>query len=105
MSEYVIVAETSALALSVAGMLKEIITILAAIWFWNDRITIVNGLGFAISIIGLALFNYFKFRRSWEDAKNAKCEQNCSKSSRENESSRLNIELISTWQENEEMLE
>ena len=45
LAEYAFVKRTSVITLAVAGMAKEIITILLSIVIFGDRITLINGVG------------------------------------------------------------
>jgi hypothetical protein len=47
----------------VAGIIKEMITIVAAVAVFGDHFGWLNGLGLGIAIFGVALFNLYKLRR------------------------------------------
>jgi hypothetical protein len=61
--EYVLVHETSSLTLMVAGICKEILTVLAAIAVFGEHLGAVNGLGLAVTVLGVALFNLYKYSK------------------------------------------
>ena len=63
LAEFVLVAETSAVTFTVAGSLKELLTIFAGIVFFGDKINAVNGAGLCILIIGVVLYNYYKLNK------------------------------------------
>eukprot|EP00045_Choanoeca_perplexa_P017642 m.260624 g.260624 ORF g.260624 m.260624 type:complete len:353 (+) comp17591_c0_seq16:79-1137(+) len=67
LSEFLLVQHTSGLALSVAGIVKEIITILiAVILVPGNDLTPLNVLGLAVSIAGIVYYNRIKLRESEE---------------------------------------
>jgi solute carrier family 35 protein C2 len=61
--EYVLVHETSSLTLMVAGICKEILTVLAAVVVFGERLGAVNGLGLGVTVVGVLLFNLYKYGR------------------------------------------
>ncbi|OEL24416.1 putative sugar phosphate/phosphate translocator [Dichanthelium oligosanthes] len=63
LTEYVLVSVTSAVTVTVAGIVKEAVTILVAVLFFNDPFTWLKGLGLAIIIFGVSLFNLYKYKR------------------------------------------
>nr|CAB3478301.1 unnamed protein product [Digitaria exilis] len=63
LTEYVLVSVTSAVTVTVAGIVKEAVTILVAVLFFNDPFTWLKGLGLAIIIFGVSLFNWYKYKR------------------------------------------
>ncbi|GFR51880.1 hypothetical protein Agub_g14358, partial [Astrephomene gubernaculifera] len=62
-TEYQVIKETSALTFMIAGTVKEVVTVLAAVVVLGDQLTPVNGLGLAVVIAGVLLFNYYKYRK------------------------------------------
>ncbi|AQL00485.1 putative sugar phosphate/phosphate translocator [Zea mays] len=48
---------------TVAGIVKEAVTILVAVLFFNDPFTWLKALGLAIIIFGVSLFNIYKYKR------------------------------------------
>ncbi|KAG8055441.1 hypothetical protein GUJ93_ZPchr0001g31054 [Zizania palustris] len=63
LTEYVLVSVTSAVTVTVAGIVKEAVTILVAVLFFNDPFTWLKGLGLATIIFGVSLFNLYKYHR------------------------------------------
>ncbi|XP_062206867.1 probable sugar phosphate/phosphate translocator At1g06470 [Phragmites australis] len=63
LTEYVLVSVTSAVTVTIAGIVKEAVTILVAVLFFNDPFTWLKGLGLAIIIFGVSLFNVYKYKR------------------------------------------
>jgi len=50
--------------MSIAGIFKEVTTILISTWVFGDHLTPINITGVAITICGIALFTYHKYRKS-----------------------------------------
>ena len=58
--EFQLISITSVVTFTVAGIVKEIITIVLAQWIYKDSISPLEILGLIISIIGISFYNYFK---------------------------------------------
>ncbi|XP_035378197.1 solute carrier family 35 member C2 isoform X3 [Electrophorus electricus] len=54
-SEFLLVSRTSSLTLSIAGIFKEVCTLLLAVGFLGDRMSTVNWLGFVVCLSGISL--------------------------------------------------
>uniref|UniRef100_A0A8C1L191 Sugar phosphate transporter domain-containing protein n=2 Tax=Cyprinus carpio TaxID=7962 RepID=A0A8C1L191_CYPCA len=54
-SEFLLVSRTSSLTLSIAGIFKEVCTLLLAVEFMGDKMSTVNWLGFAVCLSGISL--------------------------------------------------
>ncbi|XP_075772309.1 LOW QUALITY PROTEIN: solute carrier family 35 member C2 [Pelodiscus sinensis] len=54
-SEFLLVSRTSSLTLSIAGIFKEICTLLLATRLLGDRLTLLNWVGFAVCLSGISL--------------------------------------------------
>ncbi|GBF93418.1 sugar phosphate phosphate translocator [Raphidocelis subcapitata] len=63
LAEYEVIKQTSALTFMIAGIVKEILTIIAAVIAFGDPFGWLNGLGLAIAVGGVALFNLYKLRK------------------------------------------
>ncbi|XP_072993910.1 probable sugar phosphate/phosphate translocator At1g06470 isoform X1 [Typha latifolia] len=63
LTEYILVSATSAVTVTIAGMVKEAVTILFAVLFWNDNFTWLKGLGLVIIMLGACLFNWYKYQK------------------------------------------
>ena len=61
--EFELIATTSALTFMVAGVFKEIVTVLLAAAIFGDEFTRLNELGLAVLISGVCLYNYQKWRK------------------------------------------
>ncbi|MCJ8741635.1 hypothetical protein PDJAM_G00072910 [Pangasius djambal] len=54
-SEFLLVSRTSSLTLSIAGIFKEVCTLLLAVEFMGDKMSTVNWLGFVVCLSGISL--------------------------------------------------
>ncbi|KAH9314699.1 hypothetical protein KI387_023326 [Taxus chinensis] len=63
LTEYLLISATSAVTFTVAGIVKEVVTIVVAVFFFHDRFTILKGIGLAIIIVGVCLFNWYKYEK------------------------------------------
>eukprot|EP01135_Chromosphaera_perkinsii_P001923 Nk52_evm72s212 gene=Nk52_evmTU72s212 len=71
-AEFLLVSETSSVTMSVLGICKEIVTILISIIFVGDRVSTLNTVGLVVSIVGLCMYNIYKFRNAWEQMEQEK---------------------------------
>ncbi|GIL83553.1 hypothetical protein Vretimale_10327 [Volvox reticuliferus] len=62
-TEYQVIKETSALVFMIAGTVKEVVTVLAAVIFFGEKLTWINVIGLVIVMVGVLLFNYHKYRK------------------------------------------
>lgn len=60
-SEYWLVNATSSLALSVAGVFKELLTIGGGVILFREHISFLNGLGFVICQLGIFAYIYIRY--------------------------------------------
>lgn len=65
MSEYWLVNATSSLALSVAGVFKELLTIGGGLFFFSERLDLLNVVGFVLCQVGILM--YVKLRYDGKD--------------------------------------
>ncbi|XP_064610471.1 solute carrier family 35 member C2-like [Liolophura sinensis] len=54
-SEFLLVAQTSSLTLSISGIFKEICTLYLAFEFNGDKMSSINGIGLVICLLGIAI--------------------------------------------------
>jgi solute carrier family 35 protein C2 len=59
-AEFKLIASTSVVTFTVAGIVKEILTIAIASVVFNDKITIVKLVGVSISIVGIIMYNWIR---------------------------------------------
>ncbi|UZJ54354.1 hypothetical protein CBS101457_003674 [Exobasidium rhododendri] len=62
LSEFALIQRTSVMTLSVAGIFKEIATILISSSVFGDELTPINVTGLCIALAGIGLYNYLKYR-------------------------------------------
>ena len=85
-TEFALIATTSALTFMVAGVFKEIVTVIVAHLTFGDEFTAINTVGLAVLISGVCLFNYQKYQKlQREAAKEAEKEDGPSTSSGDRE--------------------
>ncbi|KAJ2931307.1 hypothetical protein H1R20_g5842, partial [Candolleomyces eurysporus] len=66
LSEFYILQRTGVVPMSIAGIAKEVSTITISAWFFGDQLTPLNITGVGITVAGIALFTYHKYRKSIE---------------------------------------
>ncbi|KAL0579760.1 hypothetical protein V5O48_002254 [Marasmius crinis-equi] len=64
LSEYYILQRAGVVPMSIAGIAKEVTTITVGAWFFGDQLTPLNITGVAITVCGIILFTYHKYRKS-----------------------------------------
>ncbi|GAA5901752.1 hypothetical protein JCM8208_003576 [Rhodotorula glutinis] len=62
-TEFGLIQRTSVVTLSVAGIFKEVITIFLSTVLFHDQLTPINVSGLCVTIFGIALYNYLKYRQ------------------------------------------
>ncbi|KAI0329222.1 TPT-domain-containing protein [Cubamyces sp. BRFM 1775] len=65
-SEFYIIQRAGVVPMSIAGIAKEVTTIIFAAWFFGDELTPLNITGVAITACGIALYTYHKYKRSMD---------------------------------------
>ncbi|GMH12648.1 hypothetical protein Nepgr_014489 [Nepenthes gracilis] len=63
LTEYVLISVTSAVTMTIAGAVKEALTIIVAVFYFHDEFTRMKGVGLLITMIGVGLFNWFKYQK------------------------------------------
>ncbi|KAL2322596.1 hypothetical protein Fmac_026975 [Flemingia macrophylla] len=61
LTEYVLVSVTSAVTVTIAGVVKEAVTILVAVLYFHDQFTLLKGFGLLTIMVGVSLFNWYKY--------------------------------------------
>jgi len=61
---FLVIAHTSALTFNIAGNFKVIFSIVISVLIFKNKISIVNGLGCAIAIVGVIYYNQIKMELS-----------------------------------------
>lgn len=62
LAEFALIKRTSVVTLSVAGIFKEVLTIALASSVFGDELTPINVTGLCITLLGIGLYNYLKYR-------------------------------------------
>ncbi|KAI9230633.1 MAG: triose phosphate transporter [Piptocephalis tieghemiana] len=68
-SEFEVIRRVGVVTLSVAGIFKEVITILVSTWFFGDSLHALNIIGLIITLIGIGMYNWLKMRAVGEQDK------------------------------------
>ncbi|KAL9680093.1 hypothetical protein QQ045_017969 [Rhodiola kirilowii] len=63
LTEFILVSMTSAVTVTIAGVVKEAVTILVAVLYLHDQFTWLKGLGLFVIMIGVSLFNWYKYNK------------------------------------------
>ncbi|KAF9564763.1 triose phosphate transporter, partial [Agrocybe pediades] len=66
LSEFYIIQRAGVVPMSIAGIGKEVSTIIISSWFFGDKLTLLNAVGVAITVCGIGLFTHHKYRKSIE---------------------------------------
>ncbi|KAL3651328.1 hypothetical protein CASFOL_004330 [Castilleja foliolosa] len=61
LTEYILVSVTSAVTVTIAGVVKEAVTILVAVLYFHDEFTWLKGVGLLTIMVGVSLFNWYKY--------------------------------------------
>ncbi|KAM7269923.1 hypothetical protein ACFE04_029137 [Oxalis oulophora] len=61
LTEYILVSITSAVTVTIAGVVKETVTILVAVFYFHDEFTWLKGMGLITIMVGVSLFNWYKY--------------------------------------------
>nr|XP_043626866.1 probable sugar phosphate/phosphate translocator At1g06470 [Erigeron canadensis] len=63
LTEYILVSVTSAVTVTIAGVVKEAVTILVAVLYFHDEFTWLKGAGLVTIMFGVGLFNWYKYQK------------------------------------------
>ncbi|KAI3696104.1 hypothetical protein L1987_79113 [Smallanthus sonchifolius] len=63
LTEYILVSITSAVTVTIAGVVKEAVTILVAVFYFHDEFTWLKGAGLVTIMFGVSLFNWYKYQK------------------------------------------
>ncbi|KAM5578411.1 putative sugar phosphate/phosphate translocator [Rosa sericea] len=63
LTEFILVSVTSAVTVTIAGVVKEALTILVAVIYFHDEFTMLKGAGLFTIILGVSLFNWYKYEK------------------------------------------
>lgn len=59
-SEYQLISTTSVVTMSIAGIFKEILTMVISVAVFGDKFTVNKIIGLVISLVGIAAYNYIR---------------------------------------------
>ncbi|KAL4361166.1 hypothetical protein GQ457_04G034020 [Hibiscus cannabinus] len=79
LTEYILVSVTSAVTVTIAGVVKEAVTILVAVFYFHDDFTWLKGAGLLTIMIGVGLFNWYKYLKLQKESPpaNPAAKSNC----------------------------
>ncbi|GAA0161295.1 secondary carrier transporter [Lithospermum erythrorhizon] len=63
LTEFILVSVTSAVTVTIAGVVKEAVTILVAVLYFHDEFTFLKGVGLITIMFGVSLFNWYKYQK------------------------------------------
>ncbi|ESR61271.1 hypothetical protein CICLE_v10014464mg [Citrus x clementina] len=63
LTEFVLVSVTSAVTVQIAGVVKEAVTILVAVFYFHDEFSWLKGFGLFTILVGVSLFNWYKYQK------------------------------------------
>ncbi|ONK80570.1 uncharacterized protein A4U43_C01F19300 [Asparagus officinalis] len=63
LTEYILVSATSAVTVTIAGVVKEAVTIVVAVFYLHDEFTLLKGVGLLTIMLGVSLFNWYKYQK------------------------------------------
>ncbi|EXC03844.1 putative sugar phosphate/phosphate translocator [Morus notabilis] len=63
LTEYILISVTSAVTVTIAGVVKEAFTILVAVIYFGDEFTWLKGAGLLTIMVGVSLFNWYKYQK------------------------------------------
>ncbi|MQL75433.1 hypothetical protein Taro_007836 [Colocasia esculenta] len=63
LTEYVLISVTSAVTVTIAGVVKEAVTIVVAVFYFHDQFTLLKGIGLLTIMVGVSLFNWYKYQK------------------------------------------
>lgn len=63
LTEYILISITSAVTVTIAGVVKEVVTILVAVLYFHDHFTWLKGIGLCTIMVGVSLFNWYKYNK------------------------------------------
>jgi drug/metabolite transporter (DMT)-like permease len=62
-SEYTAIQKTSGLTISVAGIFKEVLTILLGVLWFEDVLTVMNVVGLIVCLSGIGFYQYYQYKK------------------------------------------
>jgi len=71
-TEFELIRRTSVVTLSVGGMLKEVLTVLAGTMVFGDQLAVSNVWGVAVTLGGIGWYNWIKIQKMKEEGTGGK---------------------------------
>lgn len=62
LSEFLLLNRTSVLTLSIAGIFKELVTLLVAAIAFGDRLTFINSIGLVVTLAAIISYNWYRYK-------------------------------------------
>lgn len=78
--EFKLLSVAQIITLSVAGIFKELLTIIFSVIIFNDRLSLINALGLVITFADILLYNYYRYQEGVEENSYAKVRNDDSES-------------------------
>lgn len=66
--EFAILQRAQVITLSIAGIFKEILTIIVSTFIFHDRLTFMNFIGLIITLVDIAWYNYYRYLERLKEA-------------------------------------
>jgi solute carrier family 35, member C2 len=67
-SEFALLQRSSVVTLSIAGIFKEVVTIIVAALVFDDKLTPINISGLLVTLVAIVAYNYIKLTKMREEA-------------------------------------
>merc|ERR1712000_140932 len=103
-AEFALLQRTSVVTLSIAGIFKEVVTIMAASIVFEDKLTTVNFIGLITTLIAIMAYNYIKISKMREEARTGKAPARYQRASLSDHSSASEFEDDDTLEETSGLL-
>lgn len=65
--EYAILQRSKVLTLSIAGIFKEILTILVSLLIFEEHLTFINVIGLMVTLVDIIWYNYYRYNQNLKD--------------------------------------
>lgn len=69
LTEFILVSVTSAVTVTIAGVVKETVTVVVAVFYFHDDFTFLKGVGLVTIMFGVSLFNWYKYEKLQKKAR------------------------------------
>ncbi|KAG9257048.1 solute carrier family 35 member C2 [Emericellopsis atlantica] len=103
-AEFALLQRTSVVTLSIAGIFKEVVTIMAASVVFHEKLTAVNFVGLVTTLIAIMAYNYIKISKMRGEARTGKAPARYQRASASDHSSASEFEDDDTLEETSGLL-